>query len=244
MSTTPRVAGTVADAILHNTFLDLLPRLQTHAAIAFRHIPCPAARADCIAETLALAWRWLGRLQRRGKAVSQFPMVFIILAARAVRCGRRLVRQESARDVLSPTAQRRHGFRVQALPAQRRVALQELYGEVNGQRYLDAYEECLGDNRRSAVPDQVAFRLDFAAWLARLTARERRLIHAMAQRERTKDLSRRFQLSPGRISQLRRQFQQEWERFWADPADAQPAAPAGTVSSPGCRCRPTDGSNR
>ena len=35
----------------------------------------------------------------------------------------------------------------------------------------------------------------------------------MAHNERTKDLSRQFELSPGRISQLRREFRDGWLRY-------------------------------
>ena len=59
----------------------------------------------------------------------------------------------------------------------------------------------------------MAFRIDFPAWLKTLTARERRLVRAMARNERTTDLSREFGVSPGRISQLRRAFMEDWRRF-------------------------------
>jgi hypothetical protein len=84
------------------------------------------------------------------------------------------------------------------LPASTRTSYEDLYGDVHGQRRLDAFEERLQDNTRSPVPDQVAFRIDFPAWLNTLTPRERRLIREMARDERTKDLSRMFELSPGK----------------------------------------------
>ena len=72
------------------------------------------------------------------------------------------------------------------------------------------------------MPDQAAFRIDFADWLETLTPRERRLIRAMAQNEQTKELSRTFEVSPARISQLRRQFQEGWVAFWGEsPQDAK-----------------------
>jgi hypothetical protein len=37
--------------------------------------------------------------------------------------------------------------------------------------------------------------------------------------ERTKEVSRKFGLSQGRISQKRRFFLEDWRRFTADPAD-------------------------
>ena len=66
--------------------------------------------------------------------------------------------------------------------------------------------------------DQAAFRIDFPAWLGTLTGRERRLIRAMARNERTKDLSRQFEVSPARISQLRRAFHLDWLHFHGENA--------------------------
>ena len=84
------------------------------------------------------------------------------------------------------------------LPCSTRTAHEELYGVVHGQHQQDAWEERLHDNTQTPVPEQVAFRLDFPAWLTTLTARERRLVHEMANNERTLDLSQRFDLSPAR----------------------------------------------
>jgi hypothetical protein len=60
-----------------------------HAKI-FPPIRCVAQRADQIAETLALAWKWFVRLAKRGKDASEFVTTFATFAARAVRCGRRV----------------------------------------------------------------------------------------------------------------------------------------------------------
>jgi hypothetical protein len=43
---------------LHAAFLALLPRIERHARICFRHLGCPQGRDDAVAETVALAWRW------------------------------------------------------------------------------------------------------------------------------------------------------------------------------------------
>lgn len=198
---------------LHTAFLLILPRIEQHAQIVHRATRCPDQRQDQIAETVALAYQWFVRLARRGKDASQFVSALATYAARAVRSGRRLCGQERAKDVLSPRAQRQHGFTVERLPIATQVSHECLYGESDGQRRLDEYEERLHDNRRTPVPDQAAFRIDFRSWLRTLTSRERRLIRAMARNERTKDLSRQFDLSAGRISQLRRQFQEAWEAF-------------------------------
>jgi hypothetical protein len=204
---------------VHAAFLALLPRIELHARIFFRHITCADTKAEKVAEAVALAYQWFVRLTQRGKDASQFPSVLARYAASAVKHGRRLCGQDKAGDVLSPRAQQQHGFRVERLPAANATPLEILYGSPLGQRKWDEFEERLADNTITPPPDQAQFRIDFAAWLQTLTARERRLIKAMARNERTKDLSRQVELSPGRISQLRREFARGWKCFIGDEVE-------------------------
>ena len=143
---------------------------------------------------------------------------FTTLLARAVNSGRRLTGTAKAKDVMNPATQRRHGFRVEPLPASSAVGYDHLYASPLGQELQDAYEERLRDNTVTPVPEQVCFRVAWPAWLATLTGREHRMIAAMAQNERTKDISRKFEVSPGRISQMRREFHDNWRRFQEGPA--------------------------
>lgn len=203
----------------HNAFLTLLPKIELHARISFNHVKCPATREDKVAECIALAWKWYARLNERGKDVTQFLMVFVYLVARAVKSGRQVAGMEKAKDVMSEQAQRRHGFTVERLPASTSARHQELYGDPNGQRRHDAWEERLRDNTMTPPDEQAAFRIDFVAWLNSLTPRERRLVRAMAMNERTQDLARQFDVSPGRISQLRREFRDGWAVFCGELTD-------------------------
>jgi hypothetical protein len=59
----------------------------------------------------------------------------------------------------------------------------------------------------------VASRLDFPRWRASLRRRDRKILDALAGGERTADAARRFRISPGRVSQLRREFEEGWEQF-------------------------------
>ena len=85
----------------------------------------------------------------------------------------------------------------------------------HGQRDQDQFEERLRDNTVTPVPDQAAFRHDFPRWLERLSDRDRRLAEAMAADETTTAVAARFGVSPGRVSQLRRNFKDDWEAFTA-----------------------------
>lgn len=195
----------------------LLPRIKTHASIVFRDRGADE-KAELTADAVALGWRWFTELFERGKDPGRFAAVFTSLLVRAVSCGRRVIGMEKAKDALSKRAQRRHDFQVEHLPLSTRACHEALYGTVRGQRLHDEFEERLRDNSITPVLDQVQFRVDWPAYLATLTRRERRIIRAMVQNERTKDLARRFELSPGRISQMRRDFQDGWNRFCGDAA--------------------------
>jgi DNA-directed RNA polymerase specialized sigma24 family protein len=189
----------VAAADLHAAFLAELPRFAAHARLATRHVACPDTRADLVAETLALAWRQFARLHRRGKDPGAFVTTLALRCSQAVRAGRRLVRSDGARDALSPVARARHGFAVERLPHPR----------------CDAphLATALADDTRTPVPDQAAFRLDFPRWRAGFRPRTRAVLDALAVGGRTGEVARRFGLSQGRVSQLRRVFAVKWKQF-------------------------------
>lgn len=190
---------------LQTRFLAILPVVERHARIYFRNLACSHRRADAVAETTALCWRWFARLAVRGKDASAFPATLAAFVARQVRCGRRLAGQESGKDALSPSAQIRRGFLNQGLPA-------------NETGVDHSLADALRDNARSPVPAQVAFRLDFPRWRRLQSGRCRRLIDFLMAGERTSEAARRFGLSEGRVSQLRRAFHEDWQRFCDDEA--------------------------
>ncbi len=203
---------------LHARFLSILPRIELHARIYFRHVKCPDRKADLIQETRSLAWQWFVRLVGRGKDPALFAATFATLAARSAGCGRRVCGQEKARDVLSSLARRRHGFRVVSLPPSTTTSYERL-NAIHGQQHLDAYEERLQENTVSPIPDQVAFRIDFPCWLFGWDDFNRRLILDLAMGERTKDMSDKYGASPGRISQKREQYHQSWQQFHGELDD-------------------------
>ena len=103
-------------AAVRAAFLLVAPRIERHGRVAFRGLRDAHAREDAVAETVALSWKWFVRLAGRGKDPSRFPCAIASFAARAVRSGRRVCGREKGKDVLSPPAQRRHGFSVGGLP--------------------------------------------------------------------------------------------------------------------------------
>lgn len=72
----------------------------------------------------------------------------------------------------------------------------------------------------SPVPDQVAFRIDFPEWLRTWSERDRRIIQDMTCNERTFDLAKKYGCCPGRISQKRDEYKEDWQRFCGEAAAA------------------------
>src|SRR5262245_28581835 len=104
---------------LQDDFLNILSRIELHARISFRHYHCPHAKADAVAETVAMCWSWFVRLARRGRDATRFASRLASYAVLSVRAGRRLCGQESVRDTLSPVAQQRFGLRQHRLNSRR-----------------------------------------------------------------------------------------------------------------------------
>jgi hypothetical protein len=77
-------------------FLAHLPRFLAHARFAFRRVGCPHARADRVAETVALAWKHFAALAARGKKPEQFVTTLALRCSQAVKAGRRLWQSGSA----------------------------------------------------------------------------------------------------------------------------------------------------
>jgi hypothetical protein len=204
---TPLPPDTLTSSLhaLQATFLSsVLPKVLSHGRVYFRHLRSAELKEEYVAEMVALTWRWHLRLAERGKDSTRFPTALATFAARAVRCGRRLAGMDRAKDVLSRVAQKRKGFAVGKLPD---------YSALDG----SPLHEALHDNTQSPVVEQVCFRFDFPSWRASRTDRDRRVLDDLMLGERTLDVAGKHGLSPGRVSQLRREFHDDWEFFCAEP---------------------------
>lgn len=183
-------------------FLAIFPQVQRHAFFAFRGMKDFNRFEDCVQETLCLCWLWASRLWEQGKDAREFPTTLASYATRHVRSGRSFVGKKTYRsDVLSPLAQAIHGFVAQSLPEHQSTASPA------------PWMEQLVDQPGSRVAELAAFRIDFPDWLASLGERKARIAEDLAMGESTLEMSGRHHVSPGRISQLRRELKQDWDAF-------------------------------
>ena len=178
----------------HAPFLAMLPTIQRCAHRAFRGLSAHD-REEAAAAVLALALTAYVRLFELGKPELAYATVLAKYAVRQYRAGRRLGCRLNCRDVVSPACQRRRGFAVES---------------------LDAWKLALAEDRRTTPAKLAAMRIDFEAWLATLTRRDRQLANILATGEQTSAVARMFHVTAGRISQLRRELFDSWQRFMGE----------------------------
>jgi hypothetical protein len=208
------ISAPVESPQCHDDFLPLRAQVERHALFAFRHLPF-ADREEAASEVIATALASFVRLKARGKDPARdFPgrmahwATLIVMDARHV----------SSSDVLSQRAQRRHGFRVQSLSRLNGRSVREPQARSGYQGYADDIEEQLYENARTSPSELAVFKIDFANWLAARSHQDRQMIQELSMGERTGDLARKYGITPGRVSQKRRRFREDWERYCDEPS--------------------------
>jgi hypothetical protein len=182
-------------------FLHVLPAVQTHARIQFRHLPA-VHREEAIQEAIASACVSYQLLAAKGRLHDAHHSTLADFAVRHVRAGRHVGgSQDATKDVLSPAAAKCHGVRVVSYDKRG-------WGGSDGWKQL-----AIEGRRRVSIPDLAAFRIDFARWLRTLSHRDRKIISAMVTGEGTNGVAGRFGMSRGRVSQLRRRYENLWQAF-------------------------------
>jgi len=182
----------------HAGFLTMLPVIHAYARGAFAHLN-PEARQDMIQEVVANALVAYVRLYQQGRVALAYPTVLARYGVAQVRDGRRVGTKLNIKDPLSRYCQKRKGVVVERL---------DRFDEEDNQ-----WQEAVVEDPHTPVFEQVQFRCDFPAWLNTLHRRDRRIAETLALGHRTQDVARRFQVSEGRVSQLRRELAGSWREF-------------------------------
>lgn len=180
------------------TFVSLLPQIQDQARFAFRKEPLER-RQDLVAEAVANAYVAFVRLVDRGLINIVYPTPLAQYAIKQVRDGRRVGSSQNVRDVSSQYAQREKGFSVERLDR----------FDVKRREWREAIVE----SRKAGPAETAAARIDISRWFETLPKNKRRIAQALAEGENTKKAARKFGVTAGRISQLRREFESGWREF-------------------------------
>ncbi|NLY02419.1 MAG: hypothetical protein GXY83_40555 [Rhodopirellula sp.] len=187
------------------TFLSLLPAIREQARFACR-TEKPERRQEFIAEVIANCWVAFVRLVERGLLDVIYPTPLAQFAIKQVRDGRRVGCKLNVRDVGSEYAQQAKHFMVERLD---RYDAEE-----------HEWREVLLEDRKAGPAETAAARIDIADWFDSLPKKKRRIAATLATGETTKRAARKFRVSPGRISQTRRELEQAWQDFQSEPAFA------------------------
>ena len=187
----------------HDQFLLMLPAIERHAQIAFRHLDAEASE-EAVQEVICNACLAYHRLVELGKVDLAYPSVLARYGVAQYRVGRRVGASLNICDVTSEYCRHRKGVQIENLDLFDREEM--------------AWTEVLVEDRHAGPAETAASRIDFSAWLRTLTRRQRKVATTLATGESTQVAARKFRVTSGRISQLRRELQQAWELFVGEPA--------------------------
>jgi hypothetical protein len=200
-----RVRLMQAPPLWQQPFLSMIPKIRRYARRAFVGLD-PEACEDAVEEVVANAAVAFARLVQLDKAEIGYPTALARYGVAQFHDGRRVGNRRRIGEVLSSYAQRRKGFAVERL---------DRFDRDEGE-----WKEAIVEDRRTPVPDQAAFRIDFPAWLASLAQRQRRIAQCLALGNATSQVALQFRVSPGRVSQLRRELCRSWQEFHGEMAAA------------------------
>ena len=185
-------------------FLMILPRIQSQAWNAFQGLSFDL-KQELQSEVVGHCWKSFIKLFELGRHEDVSPMSLARFAIRAVRSGRRMGASLNINDVSSNYCQRRLGIRTTPF----------CMIDQNGEKWA---ESLIADER--ARPDQLVMaRIDFSEWLQTLKPLHRKVAEHLSLGESTHSTARIFNLSPGRISQIRRLLEQSWHSFQTEDGE-------------------------
>jgi hypothetical protein len=186
-------------------FLKMLPVIKRIFKLSFRHLR-PEAREECIQEAVCNAVKAYHRLAELDKLDLAYPTVLARYAVAQVKDHRKVGGHLNIRDILSKYCQVNKNITVERL---------DKFNSVERR-----WEEIILEDRHATPADIVSTKLDFSAWLKTLSRRYRKIAQILASGENTLVVAKKFNLSAGRISQLRREFRDSWLKFLGEPIPA------------------------
>ena len=175
-----------------SSFVAMLPKIEQKLRLAFCRLQ-PEAREDAIEEAVVHSLLAYVRLHEQGRAEVATPSSLAWYSSHQVKCGRPAAGRMNGKDPMSRYAQIGNGIQTDRQP----------------NNWIDAIVE----DKRAAVANQVAAKMDFGAWFATLPQRMKEIAKDLAFGCSTSEVGKKYGLTPGRISQLRRMLEESWAAF-------------------------------
>jgi len=173
-------------------FVAMLPEIEQKLRLAFCRLD-PEAREDAIEEAIVHSLLSYANLHEQGRAEVATPSSLAWYSSRQVKRGRPTTGKMNGKDPMSRYAQIGNGIKIERQP-----------GNWIATLVLD---------KRASVEDQVAAKLDVGAWFATLTKRMKGIAKDLAFGCSTSEVAKKFGVTAGRFSQLRRVLQECWVAY-------------------------------
>ena len=179
-------------------FLLILPRIERYARRAFCNMRGDA-RDDAVCEVIASCVCAYRRLFQRNELYRAFASTLVRYAVKLYYRGRRVGTSQCSRDVYARKSRLGNTFEMRSI------------GIPRDQRC--DWMERLTDNDSTPIPEQAHFRIEFPRWLHTQSVRNRQIVETLASGYTTAEVADKFRISPGRVSQLRKEFCESWNEF-------------------------------
>ena len=194
------------DPVHVDQFLQMIPAIKRQARLAFRDLD-PEGKEEAIADVVANAFVAFYRLAQLGKTDIAYPTPLAMYGVKQYREGRRTGTKSNCKDISSSYCQKKKRFGVGRLDR----------FDKQDQHWI----EILLEDKRSGPAEIVQAKLDIGDWMVSLSRRRRKIAVTLATGESTKAAARKFRVSAGRISQVRKELKKAWEAFVGEkPATA------------------------
>ena len=190
----------------HADFEAMIPTIEAHAKVAFRHLG-REAREEMVQEVLCNCCQAYARLVELGKTAVAYPTALARFGVRQAKEGRKVGGKLNVRDISSDYCQLKKNLLLERL---------DRYDSEE-----QAWSEILVEDKHAGPAETAIVRLDFSTWLNLLPRRLRKIAMFLGNGETTSAAAKRFRVSQGRISQIRRELLSAWRRFQGEePAPA------------------------
>jgi hypothetical protein len=183
----------------------ILPRIERYARHALSSLR-GEAKDDAMCEVVASCVCAYRRLFQRKEIERAFASTLVRYAVALYYRGRRVGTSQCSHDVYFAHALKKARIEIRSMGTPREQRAE--------------WMECLTENCRTPVPDQAHFRVEFPLWLRTQTRRDRQITERLSLGYSTKEVADKFKLSPGRISQIRRELYDSWHQFCGEELPA------------------------
>jgi hypothetical protein len=178
-------------------FIVMLPEIEQKLRLAFCRLDRDA-REDAIEEGVVHSLLAYVRLVEQGRAEVATPSSLAWYSSRHVKRGRPAGGRMNGKEPLS-----RYG---------------QISNDIKVERQASSWIDTAVEDKRASVVDQVAAKIDVSAWFATLTQRTKQIAKDLAFGCSTSEVARKYGLTAGRISQLRRLLEESWAAFQLEGA--------------------------